>query len=235
MTIQAYICDIDDTLLGTTPANLEARDCCIARFIDASGLDGDMLERTTEAERRLYLTFGWAKMADLWRALAIELDCDRPSSVILGELSELFENAFFDSLKVLPTVIETLEALKDGGAKLGIISNGDEELQQRKLKESGLEALFDNGLIAVTIQNDYYNAKPATANFKKLEGRLNLRPREMLYVGDKPWDVAAANVAGWTSVRTTQVHPEDNWPSPPMKVFRPDFTISEFAQLREIR
>ena len=235
MTIKAYICDIDDTLLGTTPANIEARNRCIARFVDASGLDGDLLGRATEAERRLYLLFGWAKMTDLWRALAIDLDCDMPSGVFLEELSALFESTFFDSLRVLPTVVDTLEGLRDGGAKLGIISNGDEALQHRKLKVTGLEALFDNGLIAVTIQNDYYNAKPSSASFKRLERKLGLRPGEMLYVGDKPWDVAAANVAGWTSVRTTQVHPEDAWPSPPMKVLQPDYSISEFAQLRDIK
>jgi phosphoglycolate phosphatase-like HAD superfamily hydrolase len=66
-----------------------------------------------------------------------------------------------------------------------------------------------------------------------MEKLMGLRPEAMLYVGDRPWDVAAANVAGWTSVRTIQAG-SDDWPSHALKAHQPDFVISSFDQLPEV-
>ncbi|HUX06295.1 MAG TPA: HAD family hydrolase [Acidobacteriota bacterium] len=235
MKIEAYVFDIDDTLLATTTANRTARRRCLDFFLQSAGfaVDGDIVE----TERRLYKVFGWGKLGDLWRSLAIELGADPPPHHRLEEAAELFDTVFFENLSTLPTVTHTLAALREGGVQIAVISDGDERLQQRKLRHTGLDHLFESDKVLISIQNDYYGAKPSTANFRTMEKRLGLLPHEMLYVGDKPWDIAAANAAGWTSVRTLQAGGDgaNNWPLPALKVQTPDIVINTLSELLDIK
>jgi HAD superfamily hydrolase (TIGR01549 family) len=234
MAVEAYIFDIDDTLLATTRANQRARRRCLESFLKAAGIEPD--EHAAELERKLYKVFGWSKLRDIWCALAIELGMERPQTAWLEQAEELFVSTFFENLAALETVAHTLEALRGRGKRLGIISDGDERLQLRKLHETGLDRFFVPEHVVVTIQNDYYGAKPSTANFRRMEKLLGLLPHEMLYAGDKHWDIAAANTAGWTSVRTLQADGDGagDWPFPPLRVQMPDHEIRTFSELMEI-
>jgi putative hydrolase of the HAD superfamily len=235
MIIEAFVFDIDDTLLATTRASGRARRRCLDFFFEAAGTS--QTADAADIERRLYKAFGWSKLRDLWNALALELGLEKPQQTWLGQAEELFLSTFFENLAVLETVPHTLEALRAKGKQLGIISDGDERLQHRKLRETGLDAFFPSDLVLVTIQSDYYCAKPSTVNFRRMEKVLGLLPHEMLYVGDKPWDIAAAKVAGWTSVRTLQADGEgaNDWPFPVLKVQTPDYEIRTFAELSRIK
>ncbi len=235
MRIEAYVFDIDDTLIATTKANRRARRRCLDFFLQSAGLEAN--EAVIESERRLYDVFGWSKPDDLWRSLAIELGADKPAQQWLEQATELFTSAFFEGLSTLPTVTHTLGALRERGVQIAIISDGEKQLQQRKLRETGLDNLFESERVLVSIQSDYYNAKPSTTNFRRMEKALGLLPHELLYVGDKPWDITAANAAGWTSVRTLQAGGDgaNNWPFPPLKIQTPDNEISTFSELLDIK
>jgi phosphoglycolate phosphatase-like HAD superfamily hydrolase len=135
MAVEAYIFDIDDTLLATTRANQRARRRCLESFLKAAGIEPD--EHAAELERKLYKVFGWSKLRDIWCALAIELGMERPQTAWLEQAEELFVSTFFENLAALETVAHTLEALRGRGKRLGIISDGDERLQLRKLHETG--------------------------------------------------------------------------------------------------
>ena len=226
--------DIDDTLIASTSSSTKARLRCLEFLLSA--LSGAVEKKALKLEPRLYEIFGWSKLPDLWRALALELGLQNPTDDLLEGALKLFEETYFETLKPLPTVEQTLKELEERSLPVGIISDGDEELQWRKLRSTGLDRFFDPGFVIITIQSDIYSAKPSTANFCMMEKLLGFKPEDIAYVGDKPWDVAAANVAGWRSVRTRQVLEDrpDFWPDPALEIHKPDNVIYSFSELLEL-
>ena len=89
------------------------------------------------------------------------------------------------------------EKLWDMGLKVGLITNGREEVQQAKLQMLGLERKFDKIIICSTPEL----RKPNTLAFELMAEKLGLSPNELLYVGDHPKnDVDASRRAGYTPV-----------------------------------
>jgi HAD superfamily hydrolase (TIGR01549 family) len=231
MAKRAFIFDIDDTLTDTTRANRRARRACLETILNGLGAAAD--QRVLEIESYLYKVFGWNRLPDLWRGLALELGFDRPGEADVERALALFQKTFFDNFTILPSVEETLTTLQDRGVMLGIISDGDKNLQRRKLQITGLERFFEAERVIVTPQSDIYDAKPSSKNLKRMEKILGLQPDCLTYVGDRPWDIAAARVAGWTAVRTRQARAEepDDWPSPSPAVHKPDLEIYVFSEI----
>lgn len=232
--ILALAFDIDDTLIASTRSNLRARRRSTEALQQNLNLRAD--DVAADIERRLYAHFGWARMPDLWRALALELGAEQPADHVLEDAMLQFEETFFATLSVLPTVTATLSSLRERGVPLGIVSDGDSSLQQRKLRATGLSEFFAPDNVMISIQSDYCNAKPSTSNLRRLQQRLGIQPCEAAYVGDKPRDILAANTAGWLSVLSTQAGDGDktDWPFPSLAVQRPDLEIRTFAEILEL-
>ena len=233
MPIRAFVFDIDDTLIATTRSSMRARRSSLEFVLGELGSTPD--ERAAGLADRLYSVFGWSRLRDLWRALAIELGLAAPGQAALDGAAALFDEVFFDGLRALPTIESTLATLASRPVELGIISDGNEGLQRRKLRATGLDRFFAAERVIVTIQSDLSSAKPSAANFRRVEKLAGVRAREAAYVGDKPWDVAAANVAGWISVRSRQVAGSGGWPSPPLAVQKPDLEIDTLSEILEMR
>lgn len=93
---------------------------------------------------------------------------------------------------------ETLEKLKKDYL-LGIITNGTSAAQRGKLRQSGLEDLFDPELIIVS--GEYGFRKPDPRLFHAACEKAGVRPEECVYVGDLfRRDVLGAYHAGMTPV-----------------------------------
>ena len=222
--IKAVIFDIDDTLVATTRCNKLCRATALNRLLDELGSDD--VDRAREIENYLYGIFNWARLPDLWRAIAIELDAEAPPDELLKNMLHHFETEFVSRLELFPTVGSTISELQDG----------DSAWQWRKLKTSGLDGIFDPEAVCISVQSDLHNCKPATANYRRQERIHNLQPEAFLYVGDKPTDVIGANVAGWTSVRTRQALGEagNHWPRLPQAVETPDREIDTLSHLLDL-
>lgn len=235
MALRAIIFDIDDTLLATTACTTACRRRAVDRLLEA--IESREREQALELERRLYAIFGWARLPDLWRALAMEMGRKPPSEDELLGIRKLFEIDFFETISVMPAVEHTLASLAERGFALGIISDGGESIQLRKLRTTGLDKHFPAGQVMISIQSDLFSSKPSTANFHRMEKVLDLRPEQIAYVGDKPWDITAANVAGWRSIRTTQASDgsPETWPSPSLAVEKPDRIIRTLSALLEMK
>ena len=77
--------------------------------------------------------------------------------------------------------------------RLGIITNGDAYQQRRKLEQVGLDSLLPH----VTISSDVGAAKPDAEIFRTACAALQLRPSQVVYVGDRlRTDAQAAIDAG---------------------------------------
>jgi len=76
---------------------------------------------------------------------------------------------------------------------LGIISNGDSEMQRRKLSLTGIDTYFTT----VMISEDIGVAKPHKEIFQKTLEAMGARPFESVYVGDDHGaDIVGADAAG---------------------------------------
>jgi putative hydrolase of the HAD superfamily len=97
---------------------------------------------------------------------------------------------------MMPGLEETLRALRDGGYRLGVVSNSDGSVA-RGFEESGLAAWFD----AVVDSGVEGVEKPDPEIFRIALERVGAGPEEAVHVGDMPSvDVAGALAAGVTPI-----------------------------------
>lgn len=102
-----------------------------------------------------------------------------------NELKELFYFYHLERTrrsKILPSVIEVLEGLRDRGKVLAIVAGDDglKGLKRRRIIDNGLDSFFDEILI---VKDDVANRKEA---IEILMIRYNVRPSEIAFFDDKP-------------------------------------------------
>jgi phosphoglycolate phosphatase-like HAD superfamily hydrolase len=85
-----------------------------------------------------------------------------------------------------------LNLLKGEGIKLALFTGKGRRTTQITLSELGLERYFD---IIIT-GDDVENHKPSGDGILKILERLNLRPDEVIFIGDSPSDLKAGREAG---------------------------------------
>jgi putative hydrolase of the HAD superfamily len=91
----------------------------------------------------------------------------------------------------------TLEELRRRELKLGVITNGDREMQRRKIAALRLEHFFD----AILVSEEEGVRKPDAEIFRRALQRCGVTAFEAMFVGDHPVaDVEGAQRAGLTSV-----------------------------------
>jgi putative hydrolase of the HAD superfamily len=104
----------------------------------------------------------------------------------------------FDRVRPYTYVRETLAALKDAGYKLAVLSDFP---VAGKLAALGLETYWDCRLCS---EQTHY-LKPNPEPFAALAACLDLRPAEILYVGDKYfYDICGARAAGMLTAHLTR-------------------------------
>ena len=83
-----------------------------------------------------------AKLSDAWserlRQVFTKLDVPAPSNEELMTLLEIYDAAYKASRRATHTTIQTLEALKNKGFRLALITNGGQETQAEKAKAIGV-------------------------------------------------------------------------------------------------
>jgi HAD superfamily hydrolase (TIGR01662 family) len=126
---------------------------------------------------------------------------------------------------------DTLEALREAGYRLAVITNrahGDEAFLE-ELDAYGLRAPFD--VIVSSDQVGY--RKPHPRIFEVALEALDLEPSQVTMVGDRPEaDVAGANRLGMPSIWTREVTPPHRVPEGEEQ--RPDYVIDRIAELIEL-
>jgi len=96
-----------------------------------------------------------------------------------------------------PFTYTVLEEIREAGYKVGLITNGREDVQGAKINLLGLESYFDEIIICSTPEL----RKPNSLPFEMMAEKLGISPKELVYVGDNPTnDVDASRRAGYTPV-----------------------------------
>jgi HAD superfamily hydrolase (TIGR01509 family) len=91
----------------------------------------------------------------------------------------------------------TLKALRDRGARLGIVT-GSAGASLQRLEDEGLLGLFG----AVVTGRDVAHVKPDPEGLLRCAEALGVEPAEAVYVGDTPLDVRASLAAGMGAIAT---------------------------------
>ncbi|QDA32495.1 TIGR02253 family HAD-type hydrolase [Thermococcus indicus] len=99
--------------------------------------------------------------------------------------------------QLFPDAVETIEALKELGLHVGIITDSDNDYIEAHLKALGIYDLFDS----VTTSEDAGFYKPHERPFRLALERAGVEAGEALYVGDNPAkDCTGAKNVGMPSV-----------------------------------
>jgi putative hydrolase of the HAD superfamily len=150
---------------------------------------------------------------------------DSPVEEVKEKIERLIYKAWeikFMTLKPFPRALETLNALRQAGFKLGIMSDFPPET---KLKYLGLDGLWDAELCTERCGM----LKPHLLPFQELAAALALPPEKILYVGNsRSLDVTGACRAG---MKTAWIK-NPLFPGKGCKKPTPDLVFTDYRQLR---
>ena len=127
---------------------------------------------------------------------------------------------------VFPYFTEVLDALREAGAKLAVVTTKHQEQAELTVAKLGIADRFDY----VRGWREGRKHKPDPEPFLEAAARLGVEPAQALVVGDTEQDILAAKAGGMTSVAVT-------WGFRPLlmlKALRPDFIISRPTDLLPI-
>lgn len=142
-------------------------------------------------------------------------------------LSEKINDAYIRNVEykseLVPGAREILEYLRGKGYVLIVITNGFSEVQQRKLRNSGVEHLFD-----FKVLSDNAGAlKPSREFFDYTFSHTGAVPEESLVIGDdSEADIAGAVEYGLRCVYFNRFHKACPYPA--------DYEITDLWQLKDI-
>ncbi|MDF1754402.1 MAG: HAD family hydrolase [Verrucomicrobiales bacterium] len=124
-----------------------------------------------------------------------------------AELWNRFKSEFPGYFEPDPVVTGVLEALRDDGIALAVLSNGGGKLQRAKMQAAGIDSFFTPSRILIS--GELGVAKPDARAFQLVCERLGRPAGEILFVGDHPEiDIAGAAAYGMQTCLITH-HPGD--------------------------
>jgi len=137
------------------------------------------------------------------------------------EVKRLNESCLEHFVKLYEDVKPTLNALK-GRYRLAILSDEDHWRLERILRRTGIKKFFE-----VVVTSSMVKAyKPSPLLFNELLRRMEVRPQEVLFVGDSPErDVLGAKRVGMKAVLLLRGKKEVDAP------VKPDLTVNSLLEL----
>jgi pyrophosphatase PpaX len=126
-------------------------------------------------------------------------DFDRDKAEELAHAYREFYAPLHSELKAFPGMLELLRILDREGRKLGVVS-----AKRTDIVHLAFEALGFGDLMDVVVGSDEApRGKPHPDQILVALERLDAEPDETAYVGDAPFDVAAAKAAGAHAIGVT--------------------------------
>ena len=112
-------------------------------------------------------------------------------------LEEHFYRCAWQKPELFPGVTASLEAIRQEGIPIGVVTNGREISQSAKIRNSDVGRLVDVFLIS----ESFGVRKPRAEIFLHAAGRLGIDPGASWHVGDDPVaDIVGASSAGFRTV-----------------------------------
>lgn len=172
--IKAYIIDLDDTLYDcSNTLVLRGRRLVantIARLINCTEEKAYLLQLELEEK--------YGTKANIYEKLVTLHNLPHTCA---KELLEEFVHVDISNIALFPDVTDTLVKLKSRGYKLSLVTSGEDKIQKKKIEILGLNgSYFDEMLIT-----DRELGHTKKNCFKQIIHQYNLKPEEIICVGDK--------------------------------------------------
>ncbi|MCR4928375.1 MAG: HAD-IA family hydrolase [Lachnospiraceae bacterium] len=119
------------------------------------------------------------------------------------KLVEIYRNTR-PSLELYDDAKEVLDALKKEGKLIGIITDGNAEVQEAKVRLLGLFDIIDALILpdALVIKGETHFTKPNPVVYEACLEKLGVKPEEAVYIGDNPLkDFVGARSLGMKTVQ----------------------------------
>jgi len=179
LAVKAVLFDLDGTLVDSVEAYIQVAQVAAAPF----GL------QVTEEQVRTALANG----SSFWRGAVPKdrSDVDAVVKAIAAQAYREWPRILQEHSRLFEGIMQTLDALRSLGIKLGIVSGARQEVLEL-LRPDRILDRFD----AVVLGPDVPTRKPDPEGILKCLGMLNVTPAAALYVGDAPIDIMASRAAG---------------------------------------
>jgi HAD superfamily hydrolase (TIGR01549 family) len=213
----AAIFDVDGTLVTFHFDTRGARKALIDE-LSASGFDAAGLDLNTPIQKILDAAHAQtpAKGESAYEAFR------RQAYAIIDR----FEEANTASATPFPGTREALERLKSKGVRLAVLTNSGRRAASEVLQRAGLQGLFE----FVLTRDDTASMKPRPEGLTMALAMLGLPGAQVFYVGDSPYDIVAAKLAGMKIISVAT----GNYSEASLREEGADFVISSIARLPEV-
>lgn len=173
--IRAVIFDLDDTLISE-------RDYIESGYRHVSKVLKKWVNNSEkEIFERLLILFSFDSR-NVFNRLLDELHYPYTSEFIYFLVNEYRNH--LPTIQFYNDVIPCLERLKYLNIKTGIITDGFENTQKRKMESLNADHLFDVVIYTDELGSDFW--KPHPLAFEMMKERLEVDYHEMIYIGDNP-------------------------------------------------
>jgi putative hydrolase of the HAD superfamily len=133
------------------------------------------------------------------------------------------------TISPFPDAIDLLTTLAQS-YKIGLVSDGYLEVQQRKWLALGLDTFFDAVVFSDKLGRE--NWKPSTAPFKLVLEQLNISPEFSVYIGDNPRkDFFGARQLGMYTIQIKRTDSEYGHLEPPGLDYHPHVKLDSLADV----
>ncbi|MGD9669514.1 MAG: haloacid dehalogenase type II [Hyphomicrobiaceae bacterium] len=198
-----YLFDAYGTLLDVHSA--------AARLSARIGADSDRLSEIWRAKQLEYTWIHAAteRRATFWQLTERSLDYAIAAcgAVIDDETRATLLDAYRE-LDAYPEVAPVLKALKEGGARLAILSNGDPDLLERAVDSAGLAGYFDR-LLSVAHAGTF---KPHAIVYRLAVDAFDEPPDTMTFCSSNRWDIAGGSTFGFRCIWVNRLGRPDEYP-----------------------
>lgn len=120
----------------------------------------------------------------------------------------------YRTLSAYPEVREVLRGLKDSGARLAILTNGDRDMIDEAVTSAGLGGVLDE-IITVHEAGIY---KPSAAVYGLASDRFGVPAEVISFQSSNRWDIAGAKAFGFHTVWINRHDMPDEYPDLPADV-----------------
>ena len=206
---RAILFDLDDTLIRAYAQPEDAWRRLLTAFaahLDAH--DAETIERVRVAvmdEARAFwsdshaaakwrLDIAGARRLSVRRGLA---RLGRADEALADRIADAFTKMRRDEYKLYPDAHATVDALRQAGVKLALVTNGAAETQRDKIMRFDLGHRFDH----IQIEGEFGQGKPELAVYRHALERLEVDAGDAWMVGDNyEWEVVAPQRLGMCGI-----------------------------------
>ena len=205
---RAILFDLDDTLIRAYAQPEEAWGRLLSTFAEPLGTsDPQTLDRVRvaimeeakafwsdqDAAAKWRLNVGGARRIATQRAFA-RLGHDE---ALAGRIADAFTEMRRQEYRLYPDAHTTVDALRNAGVKLALVTNGASETQRAKIVRFDLAHRFDH----IQIEGEFGRGKPDLAVYEHALERLGCPASEAWMVGDNyEWEVVAPQKLGMCGI-----------------------------------